>query len=570
MPDGGFRWEAESLRFRGPDGRFVDAARVRAAVDAAASVASDELEAIARRYSAGSIDLATWEKESRAVLRRSHVAVAAIAAGGKDRMSPAAVGRVGGRLRSEYEYLFLLAREVDRGDVSPAQLAARARMFGAGTTRSYEAARRAEMTTAGYREEKRTTHSGDSCPECLEYESRGWQPIGTMPGTGESCSCRSRCLCTFEYRGRDQSASAATTAATVAAEDDGFELSGFTPRADEPPPPPPPVVPPPRPAPIAPPAKQPTPAPKPEPAPEPPPTAPAARGVPYRPDLPIGERIAMVPAREAAKRLGEVNTDLDAVRSEIARVRSDERAKIDAMRAAGADERKVARAEAKLRAALADLENREVAAERKARREADAILREILHQGTGPTVGFEHNYSPYLSNSQRDAAEAAARFVAPAVAGTSGGVVGWVPTDATTGHRAFANAATRAVYLDPGSDAGVAVHEFGHQLEFQVPGVASAAREFLAHRVGDEAPRRLDQIHPQGGYTYLETGREDDFGRAFGDARWYVGKHYDSGDTEIVAMGLEKLYTDPAGFAKADPEYSSFILGILDGTLRKP
>lgn len=62
--------------------------------------------------------------------------------------------------------------------------------------------------------------------------------------------------------------------------------------------------------------------------------------------------------------------------------------------------------------------------------------------------------------------------------------------------------------------------------------------------------------------------REDKYGAAFGDAKWYVGKHYPSGDTEILSMGLEKLYDSPLDFAEKDPEFFKFLLGILDGSLR--
>ena len=73
------------------------------------------------------------------------------------------------------------------------------------------------------------------------------------------------------------------------------------------------------------------------------------------------------------------------------------------------------------------------------------------------------------------------------------------------------------------------------------------------------------------GYDETEIGRDDDFGKAFGkqDA-FYVGKHYADGSTEIISMGLEKLYKDPVKFAQDDPEYCAFLVGILEGSLRKP
>ena len=33
-------------------------------------------------------------------------------------------------------------------------------------------------------------------------------------------------------------------------------------------------------------------------------------------------------------------------------------------------------------------------------------------------------------------------------------------------------------------------------------------------------------------------------------------------------MGLQKLWEDPATFARKDPEYFKLITGILDGSLR--
>jgi HK97 family phage portal protein len=118
-------------------------------------------------------------------------------------------------------------------------------------------------------------------------------------------------------------------------------------------------------------------------------------------------------------------------------------------------------------------------------------------------------------------------------------------------------------------DVGTHVHELGHYLENNVKGVREAAQEFLNHRVGKEAPQNLKTLFPQSTYKDHEEGRKDNFDRAFsGSVAWYVGKVY-AKDTEIVSMGLEKVYRDPTGFAAKDPEYFKFIHGILSGHLRK-
>lgn len=137
--------------------------------------------------------------------------------------------------------------------------------------------------------------------------------------------------------------------------------------------------------------------------------------------------------------------------------------------------------------------------------------------------------------------------------------------------RAFASRDRKLIMVKANESPGTMVHELGHHVEFAVPGAEKAAQEFLRHRVGDQPLRPLRDVAPGLRYRADEMGRDDDFARAFGpEAAWYVGKHYDSGSTEILSMGLELLYNSPVHFAKNDPEYCKFVLGILDGSLRSP
>jgi hypothetical protein len=118
----------------------------------------------------------------------------------------------------------------------------------------------------------------------------------------------------------------------------------------------------------------------------------------------------------------------------------------------------------------------------------------------------------------------------------------------------------------------VSVHELGHHVENELPGVQDAAREFLAHRVGNEPLTKLSEKFPDSKFKDYEVGRKDDFEKLFGkdssDA-YYAGKPYPGQkDTEIISMGIEKLHQDPTGFATKDPEYFKFMVGILKGDLR--
>jgi hypothetical protein len=133
--------------------------------------------------------------------------------------------------------------------------------------------------------------------------------------------------------------------------------------------------------------------------------------------------------------------------------------------------------------------------------------------------------------------------------------------------RAYASGYTIA--LAKSDDAGTVIHEWGHRIEGEIPGVQKRANEFLDHRLKGETPQQLNKVLHGSSYDDHEMGAKDDFEKAFGASHaWYVGKRYKHGATEIVSMGIEKLYREPLGFATDDPEYCKFILGILDGSLR--
>lgn len=116
----------------------------------------------------------------------------------------------------------------------------------------------------------------------------------------------------------------------------------------------------------------------------------------------------------------------------------------------------------------------------------------------------------------------------------------------------------------PGKEEGwlaaTVAHELGHSLETNAQ-LHAAAQGFLHKRVGKEEAKPMG-----GGYDAYEVGRDDEFAKAFGMNARYVGKHYKSDDTEVVSMGLEKMYSDPVDFAVKDPEYFKFMLGVLDGS----
>lgn len=131
---------------------------------------------------------------------------------------------------------------------------------------------------------------------------------------------------------------------------------------------------------------------------------------------------------------------------------------------------------------------------------------------------------------------------------------------------------TNTVSLRDEAPVRIAVHELGHCLDETLltdgRKLGAVSKEFLRHRVGDEAPRRLDDLFP-GKFHADEMGRKDRFTEALGgDMRaYYAGKVYERGGTEVFALGLEQLYKAPHLLAR-DPEYFKLVVGFLTGALR--
>lgn len=114
------------------------------------------------------------------------------------------------------------------------------------------------------------------------------------------------------------------------------------------------------------------------------------------------------------------------------------------------------------------------------------------------------------------------------------------------------------------------IHEWGHALEHQNPWIGRASFEFLSRRVGDEKPYSLQKRFPGVGFKRGEMGRDDQFGRAFPPTHaGYIGKDYGDRATEILSMGIQKLYNDPATLARNDPDYFHFVVGVIHGKLRR-
>jgi hypothetical protein len=475
----------------------------RSAVAAVADTLAADLEALAGRWRAGTLDDSEFRLAMAQAIKRGHVAAAAVAAGGKANLTPTDLGSIGNRLKSEYKYLDRFVRGVD--DPSGyGNAAARAAMYGRAILATYEDTRRRAMRANGATLERRVLGPAQHCDPCVSYAAMGWQPAGSLPGVGEACDCHSNCHCSFSFSGE------ADVAEPVPPGPIGDRIAADT----------------------------------------------VAAAVHREVLAQAGRHEALIAAAERAHEV--------AYEAHLATIWAGTKADRD-------------RTEAAYHAADAALIAARAARDPAIRAALAAPNPTPIGRVPGSAIDSRGRMLAPLAPEVAAAADAGLAFVSSLLqqgngAGPFSIPIGQARPGADPRPHHSAGPDGPYIQLGPFDRAAVAAHELGHALEDRVRAgegtLKDRAREFLAYRVGAEPPMPLNEVLPTAGYGPDERGRKDGFDRAFGDNGWYVGKDYAHGSTEITSMGLQKLYEDPAGFAKADPEYFKFMVGVLRGTLR--
>jgi hypothetical protein len=130
----------------------------------------------------------------------------------------------------------------------------------------------------------------------------------------------------------------------------------------------------------------------------------------------------------------------------------------------------------------------------------------------------------------------------------------------------FGSAADRSfyrrggIYMADKAPVEVVVHEAAHWLEESDPKIHYKVQKFFESRTAGEKWQKLSELTGNSNYGDNEIAKPDKWPKP------YMGKKTNSDkNSEILSMGMEMMYKDPAGFAKADPEYFGFIHDTLRG-----
>lgn len=126
--------------------------------------------------------------------------------------------------------------------------------------------------------------------------------------------------------------------------------------------------------------------------------------------------------------------------------------------------------------------------------------------------------------------------------------------------RIRANCGENEIHLASDDDFDVMIHEYGHYLERNNPNMLLNSMAFLQYRTQGEDLRSLKLLTGSRYYSYKEKAKADNFFSP------YCGKFYDDA-TEIMSMGLQRLFTDAKKFAEEDREYFDFVIANARGEL---
>lgn len=198
---GGFRWDSSIGRYRSNEtGRLVSESKILSTIERFNDTTiRDNISSITNRFLDGRIDLPTWQQQMAREIKDGWIVNAMAGRGGKNSMEFSDYGRLGGRLRFEYDRLNQFAQRIAAGELTAAQIRANALLYAGGPRTGYFDGMTAAKRDAGFVAEQRFLRPGESCGDCVYYAGQGRVPVGSLPEPGERSQCMRNCNCEKQY-----------------------------------------------------------------------------------------------------------------------------------------------------------------------------------------------------------------------------------------------------------------------------------------------------------------------------------------------------------------------------------
>lgn len=198
-----FYWNPSSQRYQyangNKQGQFVREKDVTRITEKAITDTLKMGNKVTDNLLSGKINVSTWERQTAELIKNVSLYQYSLGIGGLKQMDWRDHAELNGKLNLQYQYLRTFSNEIIRGNLSEAQIAARAQMYYNKTRHFYEDGRLEGHSRNGYLWERRVIAASHSCSDCIRYSGMGWAKIGTLPNPGENCQCRANCRCVKYY-----------------------------------------------------------------------------------------------------------------------------------------------------------------------------------------------------------------------------------------------------------------------------------------------------------------------------------------------------------------------------------
>ena len=184
------------------NGREVADSHIQGKLDVVVDDFKDNTARLADRLDSGRLDVAGWQERMRREVKDLHRTQYIAGRGGVDKMTPRDWGRLGSDLRwMQYDRLDKFALEIAEGNLSPAQINARSKLYMNASNKQYWRGKTEAKLSAGYVEKRRFLNPAEHCPDCVGYAARGRVPIddASLPPPGEDSQCMSNCRCEMRF-----------------------------------------------------------------------------------------------------------------------------------------------------------------------------------------------------------------------------------------------------------------------------------------------------------------------------------------------------------------------------------
>lgn len=195
-----YRFDNNVQRWRNVStGAFVSQANITAEVHAHMDGSRAVMQELTRMAISEQVSVAEWEVAVAGELADAHRAFGMLGMGGRDNMTQAAWGRVGGNLGDEYHHLRKFSEQLARGEVSEAQAVARVNQYADASQQAYWQAWQTQGDQRKADIDWVIDAAAENCEDCLELEANSpyrARDLPTTPGAGQTV-CHGNCRCSL-------------------------------------------------------------------------------------------------------------------------------------------------------------------------------------------------------------------------------------------------------------------------------------------------------------------------------------------------------------------------------------